>query len=145
MARALRAGEGARLLGEEEAGAVDEVDDRQAQAQGHLLGALDLLGCARPPGAGGDGVVVGDDDDPALVDLGEAGDDTGSGRLLAGEVLAIVHEGPDLAHGRALVLQGLDALAGCELALGVDAVDVLLAPAAVDLRAALFEEVDALG
>jgi hypothetical protein len=69
VAGAGAAGEGLRLLGEVETGAVDEVDSGEAQAEGHLLGALDLLGGAWPPGAGGDGVVVGEffGGNPALI------------------------------------------------------------------------------
>jgi hypothetical protein len=91
-------GEALRLLGEEQARAVDEVDRRQAQAQRHGLGALDLLRRARPPRPRGDGVVVGDDHAPAPSTRRERGDHAGARRAQAvAEDLAVVDEGADLA------------------------------------------------
>ncbi len=101
VAGAARAREGARLLRQEQARAVDQVDRGQPQAERHLLGALDLLGRPRPPRARRDRVVVGDDHAPAALDRCEGRDHAGGGGPeAAAELLAVVDEGADLEDAR---------------------------------------------
>ena len=145
VARPGAAGEGARLFGEEEPGAVDEVHDGRPQPQRHLLGALDLLRRQRPPRARGDRVVVGDHHHPASRDLHEGRDDPGGRRLELAELAPVVDERADLEDPRLRVLQELDALARRALVLLVHPLGVLLPPARGDLLAAFEEYGLALG
>ncbi len=138
VAGAVRAREALALLGQEQPAAVDQVDGRQPQPQRHHLRALDLLRRAWPPRAGGDGVVVRDHHAPAPGDARECGDDAGGGRaLVVGKHVAVVDERADLERARAGIGEHREPFARGALALGVHAVDVLGAPAGVDLDAAL--------
>jgi hypothetical protein len=137
VAGAAGAREALGLLGQKQPRAVDQVHRRQAQGERDLLGPLDLLRRARPPRARGHGVVVGDDHAPPALDQAEGGDDASGRRaLIAGEDLAVVDEGPDLARRGAGIEEQRHPLAGGQLALGVDPLDVLGPPAALDLGAA---------
>jgi len=123
--------EGVGLLGQVQAGAVHEVDHGQAQAQGDLLRALDLLRRLRPPRAGGHGVVVGDGHDPAAVHAHERGDDAGArgATALGTEAASVVDQ---RAHGqdrRARIGEAFHALPRRGLALVVHARAIALAPA----------------
>ncbi len=110
------AGEDAALVGEVHAGAVHEVDDRDALAHRDFLGAEDLPDRLRPPGPRLDGGVVRDDDDLAPLHHAEAGNDARPRGLPV--VLVVGHQQPELEPRRARVAQPLDPLPRRELALG---------------------------
>src|SRR5690606_8507277 len=139
VAGATRPGEALALLGEVEPGAVHEVDGGEPEPPRHLLRALDLLRGHRPPRAGGDGVVVGDDHHVAALDADERRDHARRGALEVAELPAVVDHRADLEDRRARILQQLHALTRRELALLVDPRDVALAPAGPHLLAALDE------
>ena len=137
MAGAARTGKTFALFRQEQTGAIDQIHRRQAQAQRHLLRALDLLRRARPPCARRNGVVVGDDHAPAAFNLRECGDDTGGRRaLIAGEHVAVIDEGADFERARAGIGDLGKPFARGEFAFFVDALDIGRAPAAFDFGAA---------
>ena len=105
------------------AGGVEQVHDRGAGRVGEFLGAGDLLEGPLAPGAGLDGVVVGDDDDVAAVDLADGGDHGVAGQALVEAGEQAVLEAP------AVVEEQFEAVADQHLA-GLDLL------AAVLLRAA---------
>ena len=80
-AGAVLAGEDAVLIGEVDAGRIDQINDGRAVAHGDFLRAQNLGDGFGPPGAGFDGGVVRDDDGGAAFDFADAGDDAGGGRL----------------------------------------------------------------
>src|SRR5262249_36338315 len=130
------------LKREEDAGAVDEVDERQAVLGGDALGAEDLLAGHGEEGTGLDRGVVGDDHDPTAVDRGDAGDDAGRGGAAPLLVHAACGPQPDLEEGGARVGEAFDALAGGEPSLLVLAADGFFAAAQAD---DVFLLVDGLG
>src|SRR5690606_34384030 len=115
------------------------------EAQRHRLRPLDLLRRPRPPRARGDRVVVGDHHAPAPLHPAEGGDHPGARRAqVVAEDHPVVDEGADLEGASAGIDEASDPLAGGELALLMDAGDVLVAPAGVHLRPALAEPALAL-
>jgi hypothetical protein len=132
-------GEAPALLGQVEPAAVHQVERGQAQLERDALRALDLLGRAWPPRAGGHRVVVGDDHAEAPVHAPEHGDDAGRGARELPELLAVVHERAHLEERAALVAQRHQALTRGHLLLLVHARGVLLSPALAHLGAARFE------
>ncbi len=107
-------GEDLVLQGQEDAGAVDEVDEGQAVLAGDALGAEDLLAGHGEEGAGLDGGVVGDDHDAAPGDGADAGDDAGGGRPAPLLVHPPGRPQAQLEEGRAGVEQDGEALADGE-------------------------------
>ena len=73
-------GEDVVLQREEDAGGVDEIDQREAILDGDFLGAENFFGGGGKEGAGFDGGVVGDDHVTAAADRADAGDDAGGRR-----------------------------------------------------------------
>ena len=67
------------LQRQEDAGGIDEVDERQAVLHGDALGTEHLLDGHREERAGLHGGVVGDDHHPPAGDRADAGDDAGGG------------------------------------------------------------------
>ena len=103
------------LVGDAGTRGVDEPEDRQLLAQGHLGGPHDLLDGARAPRAGLDGRVVGDDDRGPTVDGAPSGDHA-VGRQAGGRGVGVAR----VLDEAALVEQQRDPVAHVELALGVE-------------------------
>src|SRR5262249_27308923 len=127
-------GEDLVLQRQEDAGAVHEVDERQAVLEGDALGAEHLLAGGGGEGPGLDGGVVGDDHDAAAADAADAGDDASGG----GAAPFLVHApgGPQgqLKEGSVGVEQTVNTFAGGQAALLVLAGDGLRATALGDRR-----------
>ncbi len=131
------------LQRQKDAGAVHEVDERQAVFQGDALGAQHLLAGHGEEGAGLDRGVVGDDHHVPALDGTDPGDDAGRRGAAPFAVHAPRRPQAQLEEVRAGVEQPGDALAGRKPALGVLALDrlsaaalanhVLLAPQRFDL------------
>ncbi len=115
---------------QEDAGAVHEVDERQAVFQGDALGAERLLAGHRKEGAGLDRGVVGDDHHGPALDGADPGDDAGRRGAAPVAVHAPGRPQAEFKEVGARIEQPGDALAGGETALGVLALD-RLGPAAL--------------
>ncbi len=133
------------LLNAGAAGVVDE-DERAAALEGQLHHVGDLEGVDLAGGAAEDGeVLAGEVDEPA-VDGGGAGDDAVGGDLLAGQAevdLAVLGEQADLLEA-ARIDEGVDALAGGELALLLLLGQALGAAALLEALPVLAEVLDQL-
>ena len=108
-------GKDATLIRKIHAGAVDQVDDGDALPHRDFLRAQDLPDGLRPPRAGLDRGVVGDDHDFSSLHDTHAGDDPGAGRLAV--ILIVGDQQTELEPGRAGIEETLDPLSGRELAL----------------------------
>ena len=125
----LLVGEDLVLHGQVHARAIHQVDDGQAVLDGDLLRAQVLLARHGEPRAGLHGGVVGHHDALALAHVADHHHHTGAGGTAVFLVHAVGREGTDL-DARALgVEQGVDALAGGHLAVGLQLFDALLAAA----------------
>ena len=123
------------LLVELNAGAVENVNEGDAQALGRVAAAQQAIGLAGDPCAGELLVVARDDDGPLAVDAAEALDDADAAVLVVLGVVeavegapgAFVNELHDALHRRPLtgLVESLGALAGLEGSLA-DLVDLLL-------------------
>ncbi len=131
-AEVLLVGEDLVLERQEDAGRVDQIDDRQPVLEGDLLRAQHLLGGQREPGAGLDGGVVGDHDHVAAMDLADA--DHHPGRRGAAILLIepLGHPEAQLQEARSRIAQRLDPLARRHLPLGALLVLRLQAAAEAD-------------
>jgi len=108
------AGENAALIGEVDAGGIDQIDDGQAVAHGDLLRAQNFRNGFGPPGSGFDSGVVGDDYGGASFDQTNAGDDAGGGGLAV--VFIVGDEESDFEEHGSRVDQFRHALARGQLA-----------------------------
>ena len=123
------------LLVELNAGAVQHVNEGDAQALGRVAAAQQAVGLAGDPGAGELLVVAGDDDGPLAVDTAEALDNADGSVLVVLGVVEAVEGAPgafvnklhDALHRGPLtgLVESLGALAGFESGLA-DLVDLLL-------------------
>ena len=111
------------LLVDAGAGGVDEVHERCPDLVGELLHPGDLLERPAPPGAGLDGVVVGDDARRSPVDLADDGHHGVAGQPVVGPGEQAVFE------VRLVVEQQAQAVADQQLALVGDPLPRLLRPA----------------
>ncbi len=141
-AEVLAVGEDLVLHRQEDAGRVDQVDDRQAVLEGDLLGAEDLLAGQREPGAGLDRGVVGDHHHVAAVD--RADPHHHARRRGAAVLLVEAVGGPqaELEERRAGVAEGGHPLAGGHLPLRPLLGLRLLAAAQADRRLLLAQPLD---
>ena len=120
-------GKHATLIRQIHASGVDEIHDRNATAHGHFLRAQDLRDRFRPPGAGLDGCVVGDDDNFASIDRGNGGDDTSARRLSV--ILIVRHQQTDFEERCAWICEAFYTFACSQLSLFVLLVDLVLTTA----------------
>ncbi len=106
-------------------------DHRDAALLRQLHDLADLVRLHLGEGAAQDGEILGVDGHAAAVDLAEAGDHAVAGILLVGhaEVADVVRRQPAELLEAAAVQQQVDALARCQLALGVLIGDSLFAAA----------------
>ncbi len=100
---AVLAGENAALIGEVDAGGIDQIHDGQAVAHGDLLRAQNFRDGFGPPGSGFHGGVVGDDYGGAAFDQADAGDDASGGGLAV--VFIVGDEESDFEKHRARIDQ----------------------------------------
>ena len=136
------------LLVELHAGAVEDVDQRNAQALGRVAAAQQGVRLTGDPCAGELLVVAGDDDGPLAVDAAEALDDTDAAVIVVLRVVEAVERAPgplvhqllDALHRGPLAgfVESLGALAGFQRGLA-DLMDLLLY--FLDLRRVLLAEV----
>ena len=136
------------LLIELHAGAVEDVDQRNAQALGRVAAAQQGIRLTGDPCAGELLVVAGDDDGPLAVDAAEALDDTDAAVIVVLRVVEAVERAPgplvhqllDALHRGPLAgfVESLGALAGFQRGLA-DLMDLLLY--FLDLRRVLLAEV----
>src|SRR3984957_8879315 len=137
-------GEDLVLHGQEDAGAVHEIDHGKMVLHGYFLQAQVFLTSYGEPGAGLYGLIVGDDDALPFADIADPGDGTTGGAAALGFVQLITRKGAEFDKGAVFIDEVTDALTRCTLFLFVLFFYRSLAAAECDLIQAILKQAEGL-